>query len=95
MSNKLQDKVARLRERQIDAYAALLASVEETIRSFNETNSGGPIWKRPPQIDPKYTEYAETVRSYLDKAKSRVGSEVVWIDEVKTIKEMEMKGIPL
>lgn len=92
---KLQDKVARLRERQVDMYATLLATVEETIRSFKEQNSGGPIWKRPPQIDPKYTDYQETVRKELAKTKERIGSDVIYIDEIKTIKEMEMKGIPL
>lgn len=92
---KLQDKVARLRERQVDAYAALLANVEETIKSFQESQSGGPIWKRAPQIDPQYTDYQEKVRTYLEKARSRMGSEVIYIDEIKTIKEMELKGIPL
>lgn len=92
---KLSEKVAKLRERQIDAYAALLANVEETIRAFKDANSGGPIWKRPAPIDPQYEAYAERVRDLLTKSQSRVGSEVIYIDEIKQIKEMEQKGVPL
>lgn len=82
----LEEKIADLRTRWIDAISAELAAIDVVLAAFNSNAR---------DVDPRYHEYKDKLRAELNKVKDRDGSKVIWIDEIQKLKEIERLGVKL